>query len=94
MSRMLEIDEEKRAAAVAFAIDKGVLERCEFHEDCVFERDVTILDAAYRSASYEFARGMHPTFDSQRDMTDYIKRVVEDHPADECPRCEHEHMKD
>lgn len=94
MSRLMDHDEAKRAAAIAFAIDKGVLERCEYHEDCVYELDVTGLDAAYRSASFEFARGMHPVFESQRDMTDYIKRVVEDHPAEECPRCEHERMKD
>lgn len=85
--RLLEEDEAKRYAAVQFAIELGVLERCEYHDDVVFEGSGD-LDAAYRAAAASYKRGEHSIFASQREFTDYIKLVVRDHPADECPSCD------
>jgi hypothetical protein len=85
--RMMEDAEAKRAAAIEIAIEAGALKRCEYHDD-VYEgsRD---FEAAYRLGNTKFSRGEAGAFENRREMTDYIKEVIEDHPAEECPSCEH-----
>jgi hypothetical protein len=45
-------------------------------------------EASNRLGNCGFSNGqLTDSFDSRREMTDYIKRAVEDHPAEECPIC-------
>jgi hypothetical protein len=87
IKRGMEEAEEKRQSALEFAIVKGVLKRCQDHEECVFDGGGD-LDDAYRAAAFEFKRGHHNEFTSQREFTDCLKSVVEDNSAADCPRCE------
>ncbi|MDD5336609.1 MAG: hypothetical protein PHS32_22965 [Rhodoferax sp.] len=86
--RMFEDHEAKRGIAIQIAIEAGVLEQCEFH-DIAYEGNEEI-ESAYKLGNGKFSRGeFRDTFESRREMTDYIKNVVEDHPAEECPSCAH-----
>jgi hypothetical protein len=85
--RMMERHETMCRAAVEIALEARVLRYCEYHEDCVFEGPIDI-ESAYKLGNYKFTVGsMAGVFDTRREMTDCVKKVVEDHPADECPRC-------
>lgn len=85
--RMMEDHEAKLQVAMGIAIQAGVLEQCEFHEDCVFEGSGD-LEAAYRLGNSQYSAGeLEGTFESRHEMTDLIKEVIEDHPAEECPSC-------
>ena len=87
-TRLMEEHEEKVRVAMGIALKAGVLKCCEFHEDCIFEGSGDI-EAAYRFGNSSFSAGaLGEAFESRREMTDYIKGVVEwNHAADECPRC-------
>lgn len=86
IKRVIEDNEAKRADALQFALDLGVLKRCGFH-DSVYEGSGD-LDHAYRAAAASFKRGEHGLFANQREFTDYIQVVVQDHSADVCPGCD------
>lgn len=77
--------EEKLLEAADIARRAGVLQRCQFHEE-LFEDSGDLL-SAYKLAANEYAKGGHQQFDSQRDLTDYVKLAVENWAADECPLC-------
>jgi len=63
--RALEDIDERRAAAVSFAVSAGTLKRCEYHEEIVYEGDRD-LDRLYRAAAAEFKRDprLFPAFDA------------------------------
>ena|ERR1700730_1967999 len=86
--RLIEQQEEMRGAAVGIAIEAGVLKRCEYHEECVFEGPEDIV-SAYKLGNYKLKldAALKGMFDAPRKLTDCIKEVVEDHPGTECPRC-------
>ena len=77
--------QEREAIAEDLAVEAGVLKRCPWHE--LTYQDHWDLEPAYRMAAWRFKRGEVPgPFDSQRDLTDVIKAVVEDAPLC-CLRC-------
>jgi len=83
----MEEIEAKRDKATAIAVKAGVLERCEYHEDIVFETGEDVVEA-YRRGNARFETdSLGRFFDSRREMTDYIKEVVND-AAMECWCCE------
>lgn len=70
-----------------FAVEWGMLKRCRWHSDFVYQDDWD-LDRMYRIAAWRFKRGEIPGgFADQRELTDTLKSLVEDAPT-ECPRCE------
>ncbi|MEN3111145.1 hypothetical protein ACFONG_04715 [Uliginosibacterium paludis] len=84
---MMEDDEEKRGIAIQIALEAGVLEQCEFHEDCLFEGGEEI-EAAYKLGNFKISNGEYgDVFESRREMTDLIKEVVQDNSAEECYSC-------
>jgi hypothetical protein len=77
--------EGKLNVALEIAIVAGVLQRCDSHDDFVFQGNNDIEDA-YQVGNARFTAGnLRGTFESRREMTDLIKEVVNDHPAGECP---------
>ncbi|MHC1750923.1 hypothetical protein [Humidesulfovibrio sp.] len=95
VDRMVEYEEQKEGAAISIALQAGVLNRCEFHQECLFKGESEILDA-YKLGSAMFARGaFKDLFDSQRDVTDMIDKVVaENNLDDECSECAWRRDKD
>jgi hypothetical protein len=84
--RLLEQQDAERQAAVAIAVQSGALRVCEFHGEAFGGSGD--LKAAYRAGNAKYsAHELGDTFPSRTKMTDAIKAAVEDHPADECPRC-------
>lgn len=82
--RQLEELETKNFVALEIAIEAGVLQRCEHHDDAIFEGDADIEDA-YKLGNAKFSRGeLGNHFESRREMTDAIKGAVETHCAGEC----------
>jgi hypothetical protein len=79
--------EAREACAQQIAVDQDILKHCEIHPDDYFRTEVDIEDA-YRMAARLYKEGhYHDLFDSQRDFTDTIKKVVNDVWVDECPSC-------
>lgn len=79
--------EHKRNIAIEIAVEAGVLERCEYHNDAVF-RGTEEITEAYKLGNIRFTEGeVSNKFNGRREMTDIIKEVVEEDPADECPFC-------
>jgi hypothetical protein len=88
VKRMMEQHEDMCRSAVGIAIEAGVLKRCEYHEECVFEGPEDIV-SAYKLGNYKLKldEALKEMFDAPRKLTDCIKEVVADHSASECPRC-------
>ncbi len=85
--RMMEENEAKRGIALQIALEAGVLEQCEFHDDCIYEGGEEI-ESAYKLANHKVSHGeLEGVFENRREMTDIIKDVVEDHAAEECYAC-------
>lgn len=86
--RLMEHYEEQERVAIRIAIEAGVLQRCENHSDCVFSGGSDIV-GAYKLGNYKFKKDeFKDIFDAPVEMTDAIKKVVQQHEAlDECPRC-------
>jgi hypothetical protein len=86
MSAVKQVDGatgRKAPPAIKIALDAGALRRCEF--DCVIEG--SDIEGAYRLGNRRFSAGLLAgAFESRRDMTDFIKEVVEDSVV-ECPVC-------
>jgi hypothetical protein len=83
--RLMEAVEEKRSKATSIALKARVLKSCEHHEE-IFEGNQDVQHA-YKLGNFQFERdGLGETFDSRKEMTDYIKEVVEDAP-DGCSLC-------
>lgn len=85
MKRLMEAAEEKRSRAIGIAIQAGVLKCCEFHDE-VFVGSKDVVEA-YKRGNARFEKdSLGEAFDTRREMTDYIKEVVED-AAEECWCC-------
>lgn len=82
--RMLEEAEAKRGLALHIAVEAGALEVCDIHDE-PFEGSSPVEDA-YRLANSRWS-DYQESFETRREMTDFIKDVVDDHPADSCPMC-------
>ena len=86
--QMMEDYENKREVALRIAIEAGVLEQCEDHDECVFEGHEEIKQA-YILANSKYTTGeLEGVFVDKQEMTDIIKEVVEDNPASDCPLCD------
>ncbi len=87
IKHMMAEHENKRQFALEITIEAGVLETCEFHEDVVFEGRNDI-EEAYRLGNKKYTDNkLSGVFASRREMTDFIKSVVEEHLAEECYCC-------
>lgn len=86
--RLMEHYEEQRNTAIRIAIQTGVLKRCDIHSECVFGGG-SDQEGAYKLGNYKFSAGeLKRVFETRPEMTDSIKKVIEEHWAiDECPRC-------
>jgi hypothetical protein len=86
--RLMEHYENQRDVAIRIAIQAGVLKRCEIHSDCVFGGG-SDSQGAYKLGNSKFTAGeLEGIFDERTEMTDCIKKAIEEHHAiDECPRC-------
>jgi len=79
--------EEEHWALVGLAIEAGVLQTCQYHEDIVYEKS-SDRRPAYRLASAQFKAGQWPGLSTQKALTDALDIAILDNCADECSRCE------
>lgn len=85
--RMMEEKEAKRGIVLQIALEAGVLEQCEIHEDCIFEGGENV-EAAYKIGNFKISKGEYrDVFENRREMTDLILTVVQEHCAEECYSC-------
>lgn len=90
MSDRLGHGEAQNNAAIAIAIETGLLQTCPIHDDSIFPGPNDILEDAYKLASARFKAGdkeLTQLFSSQKELTDCIKEVVEIRDGDECGSC-------
>jgi len=87
IKRLIERQEEQLDVAIEIALDARVLRKCEYH-GTLMAGDPDI-QAAYRLGNARFTAGQYRgDFDDRREMTDAIKKAVEDNSPDECYSCE------
>ena len=87
VKRMMERRVDQESVAVEIALDAKVLRKCEYHGTLM--GGGTEIETAYRLANARFSAGQqHGNFDDRREMTDAIKKAVEDNSPDECYDCE------
>ena len=87
LKREMERRESMLDAATGIAVQARALMRCPIHEDCVFEGSGDV-EGAYKLGNYKFTAGeVTDVFSSRREMTDCIKKVVEEYEGTECPSC-------
>lgn len=90
MSDLLSHAQSQEAAALAIAIEVGLLATCVIHEDSIIAGHTDDVVAAYKIASARFKSGdpaLKRWFSSQKELTDAIKEAVELHGEDECGSC-------
>jgi hypothetical protein len=84
--RLLEAQEAKHVRAMDIAIKARVLRVCEHHDEVFLSHEEEIV-GAYKLGNARFQKdSLGETFDNRREMTDYIKEVVDD-AAVECWQC-------
>ena len=77
--RLMEHHEHQRDVAISIAIQAGALKRCEYHSDCVFDGG-SDPQGAYKLGNAKFTSGeLKGTFDERTEMTDCIKKAIEEH---------------
>ncbi len=85
--RMLEEEEGRRQRAIGIALEAGVLEQCDSHDEILLSGDAEI-EEAYRLGNSKFSAGeLEGVFETRRQMTDMIKDVVEENGMDKCQIC-------
>lgn len=85
--RMMEEEDHKRQVATQIALEAGALKTCDVHEDWIYEGDQEI-ESAYRLGNSKYSAGkLEGVFKNPKEMTDYIKDVVENYPSEICPSC-------
>jgi hypothetical protein len=91
MSDMMGRAAAQNDAAIAIALETGLLQTCPIHEDSIFPGPgFDELERAYKLASARFKAGdetLTRLFSSQKELTDCIKEVVETRDGDECGSC-------
>jgi hypothetical protein len=85
---LMEHYEEQERVAIRIAIEADVLQRCEHHADFVFCGGSDVV-GAYKLGQYKFKKDeLKGVFETPLEMTNTIKKVVQEHEAlDECQRC-------
>jgi len=87
VKRMMERDKYICGVAREIAIAAGALQHCEYHDSCVFQGPNGI-EGAYELGNDMFTAGLlEGVFEGRREMTDCIKKVVEEVWGNECPQC-------
>lgn len=75
---MMAEQENKRHRAYQIALKAGVLKPCKYHDDEVIVNEDKEVVEAYKLGNARFEKdSLGEVFDGRRDMTDYIKEVVE-----------------
>lgn len=90
MSDRLGLGEAQQNAAIAIAMEVGILTTCPIHDDAILPGRNDILEEAYKLASARFKAGdkdLTRLFSNQRELTDCIREVVEIRDGDECGSC-------
>jgi hypothetical protein len=90
MSDRLGYIEAQRNAAIAIAIETGLLTTCPIHDDSILPGPNDLLEKAYKLASARFKAGdkdLTGLFSDQRELTDCIKQEVEIRSGEECGSC-------
>ena len=77
--------EELLYEAADIAVEAGVLRRCKYHPDIVWDNHGDRSDA-YKLGNARFSRGEVGDFRSRRELTDAIKNAIEQ-SGDECYLC-------
>jgi hypothetical protein len=85
-------EQDDISIAEDLAIEAGILKRCRWHEDFVYQESWD-LDEVYRIAATKFNRGEIRGFVTRKELRHWIKSVVAAAPS-ECPRCEHLRAQD
>lgn len=81
-------DFQKWIVARDIAVGAKVLTQCKFHEDCFF-KGKNDIESAYKWGIRQFADGeLGGEFESTKEVTKFIKQVVNDNQLDKCPICE------
>jgi hypothetical protein len=87
--RSREDREDRRLAAIAFAIAGGVLRPCAEHGDIVLSIEDADIRDAYRYADKIFkTKEVQKFFQSRRQMKNCIQAAVVEHRSTRCPLCE------
>ena len=87
--RGMDDDNKNRAIAVSILLAVDYFERCEYHEEVIYQTYGELEEAyKYGNANWE-KNGYSEVFESRREMTDAIKSVAEDpdYGNDQCERC-------
>ncbi len=87
VKRQMEQNQTKRDVALGIAIEAGALGSCAIHEDTIIDGSGEV-EEAYELGDAKFADGsLSNIFDSQDEMKEYIKAVVEENGGAECNQC-------
>lgn len=79
--------EDQMAEATDIAVKAGVLERCEFHPEFVWDIHGD-REEAYKIGNARFTAGeLQAEFHDRRELTDAIKDAIEQSGMGGCPRC-------
>ena len=86
ITKRIDANEDRERVATSLAIEAGVLQSCDIHTS-VFRGDAEIV-SAYKLGNSKFeSDGLGIIFADRREMTDTIKRVVENIGGTECCQC-------
>ena len=88
VKRTMEADEAKAEVATAICVRADALTHCE-HHGITYQNSGDEV-AAFKTGNYLFDREswVSDAFESRRDMTDWIRTVLQDNSNDECVQCE------
>lgn len=85
--REMERLDEQRQSAERIAVQAGVLRECEFHGTLLGTGSDS--ESAYRLGNAKFTKGeLKDVFNDRKELTDAIKKAVEENCSDECNACE------
>jgi hypothetical protein len=88
--RLLELQEERRNAAISIALAGGSLKRCPLCEEELIDAGLFEHSYAYRVGNAKLKSGeLGDLFASPRDMTDAVKDAINEFAGgDRCTRCD------
>jgi hypothetical protein len=79
--------QDQLVEATEIAVQAGVLKRCEFHDDIVWDVFGDHAEA-YKIGNARFTAGeLRADFRSRRELTDAIKAAIEHSGVSGCPLC-------
>lgn len=77
----------KYTIALGITTEAGVLRRCKFHDGSYFQGNQG-MEKAYNLGNAQFIAGeFKGTFESTREMTDMINKVITEHQGPSCSIC-------